>query len=248
MEGSAEPGNEGGQDPRFDKQTNPKDAIGAGKLPLHLIPGSALGWLSLSFLEGALKYGKYNWRVAGVRASIYADAAERHLRKWLDGEDSDPETGVPHLASIMACCAIIMDAACVGKLVDDRPPRMMTGALYNDLIERVAHLKETFKDYDPIQWTEEITRGHERAERRVLSEVPRQPEGEEAAGDAEPSPAGSGAGRQGEEGGREGSPPQEGPVERRDECQVEPEHRQPEEEQELQAGREEPSDLNDLYP
>jgi hypothetical protein len=64
------------------KPTNPKDAIGTEKLPMHLIPGSAKATMALAFLEGALKYGKYNWRVAGVRASIYLDAMERHLEKF----------------------------------------------------------------------------------------------------------------------------------------------------------------------
>jgi len=238
-----EPGNEGGKDPSFDKQTNPKDAIGATKLPLHLIPSSAMGYLSLAFLEGACKYGKYNWRVAGVRATIYADAAERHLKKWLDGEDSDPKTGVSHLASVMACCAIIIDAACVGKLTDDRPPRMATGRLYDDLIANVSHLKELFKDYDPVQWTEERARGHERAKRRVLSEVSREPEGEEAEGGAEQGTPGHGEGGPSEERGRQGSEPQEGLVKRGDQFTVEFGSRVPKEEPQLQAGRKEPPDL-----
>lgn len=237
-------GNEGGRDEAFDKQTNPKDAIGPGKLPMHLIPSSSLGYLSLAFLEGALKYGKFNWRVVGVRASIYADAMDRHLKKWLDGEDSDPKTGVPHLASIMACCAIIMDAACVGKLTDDRPPRMATGRLFDDLIERVAHLKETFKDYDPVQWTEqELIHGHQREERRVLPEIPRESEGEETAGGAEQGPQGSGEGGQGLEGGREGSPPQESPFQRWVECSVEPGHSKQEEEPQLQERRQKSASL-----
>ena len=53
------------------KDTNPKDAIGCKKVPIHVIPFQVLNEVGLALLEGSLKYGAYNWRVAGVRASIY---------------------------------------------------------------------------------------------------------------------------------------------------------------------------------
>lgn len=135
------------------KDTNPKDAIGSTKLPMHLIPGTAKAALALAFLEGALKYGKYNWRVAGVRASIYSDALERHLEKWKNGEDEDPHTRVPHLASIMACAAILIDAALVGKLTDDRPPRAPASEYIDTLATHVAYLKDLYEGENPHQYT-----------------------------------------------------------------------------------------------
>ena len=136
------------------KPTNPKDAIGSGKLPMHLVPDSAIAWLSLAFLEGALKYGKYNWRVAGVRASVYLDAIERHRAKFASGEWADPATSVPHLASIMACCAIVLDAEVSGTLTDDRPPiQPDLPVLIDAMAGKVAHLKELFKDHNPHQHT-----------------------------------------------------------------------------------------------
>lgn len=135
------------------KLTNPKDDIGMTKVPMHLIPGSAKAYLAMAFLEGALKYGKYNWRVAGVRASIYLDAMERHLEKFKGGDWCDPITRVPHLASIMACCAIILDAEHVGKLTDDRPPLADMEELFESLVGDVAELKELFKGHSPHQNT-----------------------------------------------------------------------------------------------
>lgn len=61
------------------KPTNPKDLIGSGKLPLHLWPTTATAMGCIGLLEGMLKYGRSNWREAGVRASIYVDACKRHL-------------------------------------------------------------------------------------------------------------------------------------------------------------------------
>lgn len=135
------------------KPTNPKDAIGTEKLPMHLIPGSAKATMALAFLEGALKYGKYNWRVAGVRASIYLDAMERHLEKFKNGENCDPVTGVPHLGSIMACAAIIIDAGLCEKLNDDRPPTAPVSGQIDSLATCVRHLQEVFAEHDPHQYT-----------------------------------------------------------------------------------------------
>lgn len=144
--------------PEYDtKATNPKDAIGGKKLPLHLIPGSAKSVMALAFLEGALKYGKYNWRIAGVRASIYLDAMERHLEKFKNGENCDPDTGVPHLGSIMACAAIIIDASLCDQLNDDRPPEAPVSHHIDSLQTNVRHLQELFADHDPHQYTIEDT-------------------------------------------------------------------------------------------
>jgi hypothetical protein len=135
------------------KPTNPKDAIGSDKLPLHLVPSVLNIYASLAFLEGAVKYGKANWRVAGARMSIYIDAIERHLAKLKDGEWADEKTGVPHLSSMLACIGIILDAKLVGKLTDDRPPVAPTADLIAALEVHVPLLKALFKDHHPHQHT-----------------------------------------------------------------------------------------------
>lgn len=134
------------------KPTNPKDRIGSKKLPLDLVPSTIVTNAALAFLEGALKYGAYNWRVSGVRASIYKAALERHLDKWWNGEWEDQSTKVPHLASIIACAGIILDARLAGKLTDDRPPAIPLGDHINETDIVVAHLKELFKDHNPVQY------------------------------------------------------------------------------------------------
>lgn len=53
-----------------EKPSNPKQLIGSTKPPLHLFPRIALVQGSLAFLEGALKYGRSNYRAIGVKASI----------------------------------------------------------------------------------------------------------------------------------------------------------------------------------
>lgn len=138
---------------RTSKDTNPKDAIASNKAQLHLVPDSLNVYASLSFTEGAAKYGAYNWRVAGVRASVYKSAAERHLSKYWNGEWADPYTGVPHLASVIACCAIILDAGLCDKLTDDRPPKADISGLMDEVEDMVAHIRETFAYKNPHHYT-----------------------------------------------------------------------------------------------
>ena len=132
---------------------NPKDAIGAGKLPLHLWPNTATALGCLGLLDGMLKYGRSNWRVAGARASIYVDAAKRHLDKWFEGEPCDADSGLPHLAHALASLAILVDAEAAGKLNDDR---MVAGGYLNmlkTLTPHVARLKELHADKAPRHYT-----------------------------------------------------------------------------------------------
>jgi len=135
------------------KQSNPKDAIGSTKLALGLVPDTLVVAAAMAFTEGATKYGRFNWRVAGVRASIYHDALRRHLAKWWNGEECDPQTGVPHLASVAACVAILLDAAALGKLTDDRPPAAPLGAEIATAEGVARRVREIFSAHDPKQWT-----------------------------------------------------------------------------------------------
>lgn len=142
-------------DPATDlKPTNPKDALGSDKLPLHLWPTTATALGCLGLLDGALKYGRSNWRVMGVRASIYYDAARRHLDAWFEGEECDPDSRLHHLAHALACIAILVDAEAVGKLHDDR---MVNGTGYRghvrDLTSEVPRLRAAHAGKAPKHYT-----------------------------------------------------------------------------------------------
>lgn len=135
------------------KPTNPKDAIGSNKLPLHLWPTTATALGCIAMLDGALKYGRSNFRAIGVRATIYVDAAKRHLDAWLEGEECARDNNVPHLGHALACIGIIADAQAAGKLNDDR---MVAGG-YHQLVETltpmVAHLRELHAGKTPKHYT-----------------------------------------------------------------------------------------------
>lgn len=135
------------------KPTNPKQAIGSTKVPLHLWPMTATAWGSLGLLDGALKYGRANWRVAGVRASIYYDALTRHVTKWFEGQDTDPDSGLPHLAHALACLAIVVDAQAAGVLNDDRQVKGGVLEMMDRLSEHVTRLQEKYADRHPHHYT-----------------------------------------------------------------------------------------------
>jgi hypothetical protein len=101
---------------------NPKDAIGSCKAPTTCVPATIQAEDGLAMLEGALKYGRHNYRAAPVRASVYLDALNRHLKRWVEGEDIDPDSNISHLTKARACLGIMRDAQICGTLIDDRPP------------------------------------------------------------------------------------------------------------------------------
>lgn len=136
--------------------TNPKDAIGSVKLPLHLWPAEATATGCLGMLEGECKYGRNNYVAGdGVIASIYVDATKRHIDAWFAGEECAPDSGVPHLANALASLAIIVKARANGKLIDDRDYAPTTG--YRRLVEaltpHVGRLKAMFSDKRPRHYT-----------------------------------------------------------------------------------------------
>lgn len=131
---------------------NPKDLVGIGKLPLHLWPVTATATGCIAMLNGALKYGRANWRKTPVKASIYVDACHRHLAAWFEGHESDEE-GVPHLSSALACLAIIVDAQAAGMLIDDRQVSGGHAELVRSLTPHVRMLRERHADKRPKHWT-----------------------------------------------------------------------------------------------
>jgi hypothetical protein len=126
------------------KPTNPKDRAATSRLDLSLFPDTALAYGAWAMSEGDLKYGGYNYRPGGVLASVYVAAARRHLSKWYNGQDADPKTQVHHLASTLACIAVLIDAIECGVLKDNRPPAVDMDGLLAQMEEKIKHLQTLF--------------------------------------------------------------------------------------------------------
>ena len=127
------------------KPSNPKDAIGISKAPMSVVPAPFTHAVGLALMEGALKYGRHNYRAVGVRFSVYYDAALRHLNAWWEGEDDDPDSGLPHPIKAAACMAVLFDSMLQGNATDDRPPKSPDGWL-REMNEHAKKLLERFPD------------------------------------------------------------------------------------------------------
>ena len=95
-------------------------------------------------MEGAMKYGRHNYRVAGVRASVYLDATIGHLSDYWEGQDIDPDSNLHHITKAIASLYVLRDAQLQNMCEDDRPPK-------SDVEGHKAYLKvivdELFKKY-----------------------------------------------------------------------------------------------------
>jgi hypothetical protein len=111
---------------------NPKDALGMKKPDLSLIPPAALLYEAQGMMDGAAKYGPYNWRENPVKMRVYIAAAMRHMQQLLDREDFDPISDVHHIGHARCCMGILADAIETGNIVDDRPIKGPAG----DMIRR----------------------------------------------------------------------------------------------------------------
>lgn len=122
------------------KASNPKDTAGNGRLPLDMVPDTLNLFAAMAFAEGDSKYIAYNFRIVGVKATVYVSALRRHLMRYFNGEWADAKTGVPHLASVAACTAILIDGHVAGNLVDDRPPGVELGNEVAEAERVIAHV------------------------------------------------------------------------------------------------------------
>lgn len=101
-----------------------------GKPDFTLIPQEALLETAKVFTLGAQKYGVYNYSL-GTNYRRYIAAAQRHMNKWLRGEDLD-EIGTNHLSNAIASLMMVLDNQITGKGIDDRNMVYKTNKSHND--------------------------------------------------------------------------------------------------------------------
>lgn len=89
------------------------------KLPLHLLSTEAMNQTAAVLKFGALKYAEHNWR-NGFAWSRPLSAAMRHITAFNAGEDSDPESGLSHLAHAACCIMFLLEFEKTHPHLDDR--------------------------------------------------------------------------------------------------------------------------------
>lgn len=84
-----------------------------------LVPVYPLTLLSRLYAFGAKKYAAHNWR-KGYEWSKSYDSVVRHLTQFWEGEDIDPETGIPHVICAAFHCFVLAQYMKDHPELDDR--------------------------------------------------------------------------------------------------------------------------------
>lgn len=140
----------------MEKDTNPKDALGTAKWRQFMtVPRQVLWEVGVAMLEGALKYGRHNYRASGVRASVYLDAAYGHLDQFCEGEDLDKDSGLSHVTKAITSLVVLRDAMMNDFWTDDRPPKIKDlDELREFLQTKVQENFERHADKSPHHYTQ----------------------------------------------------------------------------------------------
>lgn len=104
--------------------TDPVTGGAKGKKASQLGAVDPLALLKLGEVAGfgGDKYERYNF-ARGYAYSLSFDAMQRHLLAFWNGENNDPESGLPHLAHAAWHCLTLMTFTLRGRGTDDRFPQ-----------------------------------------------------------------------------------------------------------------------------
>lgn len=91
----------------------------SGKTRYDLVPVYSHEQYAKVLTMGAEKYGDNNWRLGMSWNSVLA-SLERHLYSFKNGEDTDPESGLHHMAHCAANCMFLIEYSKIYPQGDDR--------------------------------------------------------------------------------------------------------------------------------
>lgn len=141
----AEPGNIPNCNQNW-KPSNPKDVLGVRKAPLSALSWPVIYEMGIGMLEGAMKYGRHNYRDEGVCFSTYLDATMRHLTLCWEGEDIDPDSGLSHITKALTSLMVLRDAMINNKLKDDRPIKVINPNWMSDMNLKASQLVDKYPE------------------------------------------------------------------------------------------------------
>lgn len=101
------------------------------KIDLSLLPLPFLEQTAQALMYGEKKYGRYNY-TSGFDSHRIVAAFLRHALAYQNGEDLDPESGLPHLGHAGACLAMLAHTQALGTNKDTRLGKQATFAEAQD--------------------------------------------------------------------------------------------------------------------
>lgn len=102
-----------------------------GKSRLDLLPFAALEEIGRVLDYGAKKYGENNWRKGitddgkPVNRQRYVAALLRHITAHQKGQNTDSESGLPHLTHAACCILFLIEMEILGIGADGRYPDLI---------------------------------------------------------------------------------------------------------------------------
>ena len=91
----------------------------AEKPRMDLLSPAAMLGTAVVLTFGARKYAANNWR-KGIAWGRLTAALLRHTTAFMAGEDTDPESGLPHVDHIACCAMFLQEHFRLRKDLDDR--------------------------------------------------------------------------------------------------------------------------------
>ena len=91
----------------------------SGKAEVSQVPSSLIFAVAKTLQYGAQKYERGNYR-KGMSWNVVYDCLQRHMLKWLDGEEMDEESNLPHLYHAACNIAFLIEYAETCPELDDR--------------------------------------------------------------------------------------------------------------------------------
>ncbi len=99
-----------------DRHNDGKTEMSYNAIGLESSAGMAKVWTA-----GAKKYSRGNW-LKGFKYMSIVDSLERHMHAFVNGEDLDPETKLPHVDMIQCNAKMLSQFFHTRKDLDDRLP------------------------------------------------------------------------------------------------------------------------------
>lgn len=114
-----------------------------GKLRWSLVDFDSLKPMVRVLEFGSQKYSDHNWK-KGLKTTEICESMLRHITAYLNGEDMDPESNLPHIGHIMCNAKFLSYMWLFKKEFDDRykdPNKQCCGNWDSDGLCRCSEFK-----------------------------------------------------------------------------------------------------------
>lgn len=140
---------EGLEKPSFGTSANGamRESIGT-KIRTNLVPYELVAYAALGLNYGAEKYKPRNFE-KGLSALDLTESLKRHILAYEAGEEIDDDSGLPHIALIASCTAMLCHNAIQGVLIDDRPERKR-GMQVADLAKQFMQIEKAAANFRSV--------------------------------------------------------------------------------------------------